>query len=190
LLSGGAVEGRLAWLDAPVARSVEALRSPLWTRGMLLVSWLGHGSVLTAWVVAAVVWLYRLRARHLIGYLVLTSAGAGLLNLLLKLSFARPRPALWSRLAAASGYSFPSGHAMASAAVYVALAMVVAASRPSARAAVAVVAGVLVVAIGVSRVYLGVHYPSDVLAGWILGVIWAVAMYPTRTSVSASGHSE
>ena len=91
-----------------------------------------------------------------------------------KAVFERDRPDSSEALASAAGFSFPSGHAMSSLAIYGALTIVAARSfdSPRARMLVAVLALALVLAIGFSRVYLGVHYASDVLAGFIAGLAW------------------
>ncbi len=98
--------------------------------------------------------------------------GAGLLNLILKLIYERPRPDLWTQLVVESSYSFPSGHAMASAAL---AGVVVAILWPTKWRSLALVIGsIYVILIGFSRIYLGVHYLSDVLAGWVVSLAWVV----------------
>ena len=102
--------------------------------------------------------------------LIANGIAAGLLNRLLKLTFARDRPALDPVIPLPESHSFPSGHAMSALAVYGAIAAVVIALAPRARAAVLAVTVPLVLAIGLSRVYLGVHWPLDVLAGFAAAV--------------------
>lgn len=99
--------------------------------------------------------------------------GSGLVNAGVKLVFARARPDLWVSIAPEHNFSFPSGHAMGS----MTLACVVVALVPPGRRRRLAAAGlaVFVVAIGWSRVHLGVHYPSDILAGWSLALAWAMA---------------
>jgi membrane-associated phospholipid phosphatase len=101
-------------------------------------------------------------------------AGGEALNMALKAAFERPRPSFSDPIATASGFSFPSGHAMVSLTVYGALAFVIVATTKSRRARVLVLAtaAALVLAIGFSRLYLGVHYVSDVLAAYGAGVAW------------------
>jgi undecaprenyl-diphosphatase len=110
--------------------------------------------------------------------LVVAAGGGGLaLNHALKTLFARQRPSVVPPLDTVHSLSFPSGHAMLSAAVYLSLAVLVArllAAR-RARAYVLAVAATLTVLIGLTRVYLGVHYPTDVLAGWVAGCVWALS---------------
>jgi membrane-associated phospholipid phosphatase len=106
--------------------------------------------------------------------LVLAGSGAGLLNLLLKDIFERTRPDLFDGPIHLTTYSFPSGHAMGSIAVYGMLAFVGARLTHShlLRYAIVLVAALIVFFIGLSRVFFGVHYPTDVLGGYIAGAIW------------------
>jgi membrane-associated phospholipid phosphatase len=101
--------------------------------------------------------------------------GSLALNLAAKAYFARTRPDLWLSLAPETTYSFPSGHAMGSATLAVALALL--AWHTPWRWPVAAAGALFVVLVGLSRVYLGVHYPSDILAGWMAATAWVVAMY-------------
>ena len=100
--------------------------------------------------------------------------GAQLLTWLLKATFERPRPSFGDPVATAGWFSFPSGHALSSIALYGALAYLLAGAVRSRRARAAGFAGValLVAAIGFSRLYLGVHYLTDVLAGYSAGLAW------------------
>lgn len=98
--------------------------------------------------------------------------GAGLLNIILKSSFMRERPDLWVQLVHETGYSFPSGHAMMSSAFAVALVIALWHSRW--RWWAVVFAGLFVLFVGASRLYLGVHYPTDILAGWLVSTAWVV----------------
>jgi undecaprenyl-diphosphatase len=105
--------------------------------------------------------------------------GVSLLNALVKISFHRARPEVVPHLAEVSNSSFPSGHAMISAATYLTIGAMLAQSQPTtrARAYLMTVAVAMTLMIGISRLYLGVHWPSDVLAGWALGAAWALAVW-------------
>lgn len=109
-------------------------------------------------------------------YLAGTVAGGMLLSTLLKLGFDRPRPDLVPHESIVYTASFPSGHSMMSAVVYLTIGALVARldCRPALRIYVIAVAVFTTLAVGVSRVYLGVHWPSDVLAGWTAGATWAL----------------
>lgn len=108
-------------------------------------------------------------------FFTLSSAGSGLLNLLAKLFFGRDRPDLWLSVAPESNYSFPSGHAMATMAVAAALVLILWPTRF--RWPVTVLGVLWVAAVGVSRLYLGVHYPSDILGGWCASLAWVGGVY-------------
>lgn len=136
---------------------------------------LGSVAVLTLFVALAVIVLWMERQRRAASWLAIASLGASVLNVLLKSVFARERPALLDSELLPGSFSFPSGHAFLSAAIYLTagalLTQVIA--KPATRAIVLAAAVLVTVLIGLSRVYLGVHYPSDVLAGWTLGLCWA-----------------
>jgi len=100
--------------------------------------------------------------------------GASVLNLILKAIFERPRPTLWERIVVEHGFSFPSGHAMASAALGVALAVALWNSRW--RWWAFTTAAAYIVIIGFTRLYLGVHYPTDIVAGWFVSIAWVMAV--------------
>jgi undecaprenyl-diphosphatase len=126
-------------------------------------------------VVLAAAWHLRRGEGH--EALVWLSLGLAILasEWLVKPLVARPRPELWPRLVAPSGYSFPSGHSLASATVFpLAGFMATRGRRWGVRACWLMAGGAIAAFIGVGRLYLGVHWPSDVLAGWLLGVTQVV----------------
>ncbi|NVO25033.1 phosphatase PAP2 family protein [Donghicola sp. B5-SW-15] len=139
---------------------------------------LGGVTVLTLMTVSVLVYLLLVRQRGSAALLAVSIAGGQALSHLAKLGFDRPRPDLVSHAVEVSTSSFPSGHSMMSAVTYLTLAVMLARAddRPSIRAFYIVVAAVLAMLVGISRVYLGVHWPSDVLAGWSLGAAWALGV--------------
>jgi undecaprenyl-diphosphatase len=128
---------------------------------------------------AAVAFLLIIRRRDEAIWLAGSVLGASILNAGLKSLVHRPRPELVPHLAVVSNASFPSGHAMISAAILLTIGAMLAETQPrrSARIFLMGVCGLLVLLIGISRVYLGVHWPTDVLAGWCLGSAWAVLVF-------------
>ena len=127
---------------------------------------------------AVAAWLaWRRDLPRLAAFVVVTVAGSALLNLLVKLAVDRARPVLDDPVAHASGMSFPSGHAQG---VIVAVSVLLLVFLPllhgAWRAAAVALAVVLVIAVGFARVTLGVHFVSDVLAGYVLGAAWVAAM--------------
>lgn len=101
--------------------------------------------------------------------------GSALLNVATKQVFARPRPDLWDSIRPESTYSFPSGHAMGS--MTLACVVVLLCWPTRWRWPAALLSVVFVALVGLSRVYLGVHYPSDIMAGWMAALAWVVAIY-------------
>jgi undecaprenyl-diphosphatase len=124
---------------------------------------------------------------------VLAATGSGFaLGALLKGAYRRPRPEVVPHLMAAYHSSFPSGHSMMSAVVYLTLGALVArlVARRSLRLYVLGVAATLTGMVGASRVYLGVHYPSDVLAGWCAGLVWASLCWLVERRLQKGGAIE
>lgn len=176
-------EKELAALDHTLTAAARAASGPGVTEAMRLISLLGSPATVVLLGLFLGLWLWRTRRLPWAAWMLeVNLIGAWLLNELLKVMFRRPRPEVL-RLAAASGYSFPSGHSMVSFALYGFLAFLLwrlsrrdnpGVSRRSLVIA-SFVAGILVFLVGWSRVYLGVHYPSDVLAGFAAGGLWATS---------------
>jgi undecaprenyl-diphosphatase len=151
---------------------------PRWLpEAMTDITALGSATVLL--LVCAAVTIYLLFSRRLRTALFVFAATTGgmILGILLKLVYARPRPQLVPHLVDVASSSFPSGHATDSAIVYLTLAALLARTvpEPASRIYIIGVAILLTLLIGVSRAYLGVHWPSDVAAGWTIGAAWALA---------------
>ncbi len=168
--------GETANFDLAVRSWIHEFASPAMTRAMTAVSTLGYKILIAELLVAIIVFLY-LRWRRAAGWLAVTMAGALALDLALKYAFHRARPQVFFG-AEPHSYSFPSGHALCSFCFYVVMAGLIAARVRSLmlRIAVGVLAAMMVIAIGVSRVYLGMHYPSDVLAGYLAAAVWVSAL--------------
>ena len=153
---------------------------PAWLPSMIRdITALGSTVVLTLWVAmaASFLWLRGLKQSMLL--LLMATIGGSVMVTLIKALVGRARPDVIGRLMVETSNSFPSGHAALSAIVYLSIAALFWPLMRRSRERVWLLAAMmlLVGAIGVSRVYLGVHWPSDVLAGWIFGSLWALAWW-------------
>jgi membrane-associated phospholipid phosphatase len=160
--------------DRAVPRLLQAALGLSALRFFSAITWLGSGVVLSAIAGAGIVLLLLRRQLLLSGAWVLAGIGGGLLNRGLKALFERERPEALAGVILPASWSFPSGHSMGSLVVYGMLAYVTVLSveRAAIRIAVICAATVLVVLIGMSRIYLGVHYFSDVIGGYAAGSVW------------------
>lgn len=149
------------------------------------VSFIGKPPTLALWVVIAAAALWW-RGRHRVAvFLIVTSLGGGIVDTLVKAAVDRPRPVVDHPVATAIGKSFPSGHAMSSTVTYGALLVALYPLLPRRIRRVATVFTVLLIlAVGTSRLFLGVHFVSDVIGGFVLGLAWlagAVAAFQIWT---------
>ena len=185
------LEGDTRQFDTFVRTAVHQLATPGLTRLMQVFSFLGSVAAVTAICLAAIcVFLYYRRNRTAV-MLAITMAGVAALDVALKLAFHRPRPVAFFG-ATPSTYSFPSGHALGSFCFYGMLAAILAARvrGRGTKFCIWMAAALLVGMIGFSRIYLGVHYPSDVIAGYWAAVVWvgAVGLFE-RTLGNENGKS-
>ena len=171
---------------------------PLWLQGAMRdITSLGSSAVLVLIVAAVIVYLLLIRKAGTALFILVAVAGGQALSSLLKAGVDRPRPDLVSHLANETSLSFPSGHAMVSAVTYLTLGSLAARFLPGRTTKIFVLclAVLTTLLVGVSRVYLGVHWPSDVLAGWCAGFAWAMlcwlaARLLQRRHAVADGDSE
>jgi membrane-associated phospholipid phosphatase len=162
-------------VDEKTLQAIHAYSSPFLDALVTACTQLG-GSVVISLVVIAVGWFLWMRGRYrTIVFLVASVGGAGLVGVVLKAVFQRDRPDLWQRVLEEANYSFPSGHAMGSLALALGLMVVFWPTRW--RWLVVVLGGVYVATIGLSRLYLGVHYPSDIVAGWVFAAAWVAFVW-------------
>jgi undecaprenyl-diphosphatase len=171
------LEGDTQQFDTFVRTAVHHLATPGLTRLMQVFSFLGSvAAVTTMCLVAICVSLYYRRTRTA-AMLAITMLGVAALNVALKFAFHRPRPVAFFG-ATPSSYSFPSGHALGSLCFYGILAAILAARvrGRGAKFCVWIAALFLIGMIGFSRIYLGVHYPSDVIAGYCAATVWVGAV--------------
>ena len=168
-------------------------RGPSWLPGTMRdLTALGSAPVLTLFVLAVAGFLAARRQYHALGLLLVATVGGILLNEFLKATFARPRPAASFHLTEVRSMSFPSGHAMESATIYLTIAALLARlvrTRVLQLYFIAV-ASFLTFVVGLSRVYLGVHYPTDVLAGWTAGLGWSLLCWAAARYLQQRGTVE
>ncbi len=164
---------RLVAFDDTIRAWFIERRSPGLTAVMTACSTLGGSAVLVTLALGIAVWLGVTRRRREALFVAGTTLGALILVPVLKNVLERARPGD-GHLVLVNSWAYPSGHSLTSTAVIGVLTTLAArrAGSRAARAAVVVAGGCLVVAVGVSRVYLGVHWPTDVLAGWLIGLLW------------------
>ncbi len=172
------MENDTAHFDAFVRAQAHALASPALTRAMQIVTLIGSPipvAILTV-IAAAIFWYQGYLPRAVA--LGIAVAGAGVLEFALKLCFQRPRPIPYFDIPAPHSYSFPSGHALGAFCFYSMLAHEInsVAGRRRLHSVIWLIAVLMVILIGFSRIYLGVHYPSDVVAGYVAGAVWLIAM--------------
>ena len=161
--------------DEQILLGAQSIASTPLDRAFLAVSAIGYGFGAIPAAIVLVVVLALKRRVHESVFAFFALGGSLLLNTLTKQLFARDRPSLWESIAPHYTYSFPSGHAMASATLAAVVVLLTWHTRwrwPMVAAALAFVA-----LVGYSRVYLGVHYPSDILAGWAAASVWTAAVY-------------
>ncbi len=166
---------------------------PKWLEEMMRdFTALGGVGVLTAATLAVVGFLLLKRKRHVAAMVAGAVSSGALLSNLLKWGFDRPRPELVPHLSVVYTQSFPSGHATLSAIVYLTLGALLARVQTERRVKVyllSIAIGATMI-VGISRVYLGVHWPTDVLAGWAIGAAWALICWAIMLWLQARGTVE
>ena len=166
---------------------------PVWVQGMARdLTSLGSITVLTLVAATVAGFLAIVRKRGAALLVVVAIGGGMMLSTVLKNVFERPRPDLVPHAVQVFTASFPSGHAMLSAVTYLTLGALLTRVQPRrrAKAYILAVAVVLTMLIGISRVYLGVHWPTDVLAGWCVGSAWAIACWAAALWLQRRGSVE
>lgn len=169
-------------LDESILLAIQKIHSPLLDRIMQSITFLGEPLPFLL-ISSGFGWqLWCNNRRQEATGLGIATVGAVGLNYLLKEVFARARPALWDYIVHAVHYSFPSGHAMISTAVYGYIGYALAKEFPQWRKPILASTVALILAIGFSRLYLGVHWPTDVLVGYAAGLLWLIVCIWVSTS--------
>jgi undecaprenyl-diphosphatase len=151
---------------------IHSFANPNLDRVMLTITRLGNPSIVTTVVLVSLGILWWRHYRQEATIFASACLGAFILNTGLKMFFTKPRPQLWTRLISETSFSFPSGHALGSLVLYGIIAYLLATRYPRSSIFIYSLAVILIAAIGISRLYLGVHWPTDIIAGYGIGFLW------------------
>lgn len=193
------IEGETNHFDKWVVQSLRRPDNPAVPIGPAWLAEIGRDATafggiaaLTFFTAAVSGFLWLDRKYRMLGFLLAATASGLLVSLLLKRLFQRPRPEVVPHLSYVYTTSFPSGHSLLSTVVYLTLGVLVASVVPRWPVKIYVVslAVLLCVMVGASRVFLGVHYPTDVLAGWTAGLTWALLCWLAARSLQRRGQLE
>jgi undecaprenyl-diphosphatase len=178
-------------VDRTLLLRVIAGRTPWLNAVMVDMTALGSATLVALFSLIALAVFVAMRAWSNALQLAASSLGSLVWTVVAKSFIERVRPQDVPRLVEASGYSYPSGHSLSSAALYLTLALLIGRYLSSHRARAAVIAGslVLIAMVGFSRVYLGVHYPSDVASGVCAGIGWALLLNAALSSIASRAPS-
>jgi undecaprenyl-diphosphatase len=182
VLASEVLEQETAGFDSAILHAMRDARGapvgPAWLqRAIIDLSTLGSTTIVSFLVVVACAFLVLSRHRRHAVLLATCAIGTAIAVGVLKAIIGRDRPDIIAALDTPGGYSFPSGHTLTASAIYPLLAFLLADLVPERGPKIFafVIAGLIAFTVGFSRVYLGVHYPTDVIAGWSLGLAWALA---------------
>lgn len=181
-------EGETGEMDEFVELAVHSLDAPWLDVVMRVFTFIGTPFFVIPAAVAVSVWAVKKRETRAAVALAVVMVMTEVLNVLLKHTFERPRPTLFQEIETLHSYSFPSGHAMAAAAIYGMMGVVIARLVPRHRLFFVVALPVVIFMIGLSRIYLGVHWPSDVLAGFAAGAFIVLAGAITLDGIPSLPH--
>ena len=178
LLADEMAEGDTTGFDAFIRNGVNSFATPLLTPVMIFFSFVGDWPFLTFLGIAIFLFLLYIKWKREAVIFLITNIGELILNLTLKSVYQRPRPEAFFGYELPPSYSFPSGHALGSFCFFGILAWILAENVESTRSKwiIYIAAALLVLAIGLSRIYLGVHYPSDIVAGYLVASFWTLTV--------------
>lgn len=173
-LTDEVLEGDSVQFDEATRAAVHQLASPVMTAIMRGLSLVGSTVVLAIGTIIVVIWFAKQKWGREAKLFTATMIGGSLLNVTLKLTFKRARPTPFFDLTPPETYSFPSGHSLASACFFGALAAILSTriEKKRRRMFVWIACSIMFLSIGFSRIYLGVHHTTDVIAGFVAALIW------------------
>jgi undecaprenyl-diphosphatase len=186
------IEGDVSAVDRAILLTVTRTRTPWLTIAAIDVTALGSITLVVLFSTFTLVVLIALRDRLGALQLLAASAGAGMLTLLTKNVIERIRPEEAQQLIVVSGFSYPSGHSVSTSALYLTIAIIAGRyiQHSGARVAIFLAVSAVVILVGSSRIYLGVHYATDVVSGISLGAAWALVLAGFFTPLGHRGSSE
>lgn len=169
-LAGEVVEKEQISFDIVILETIHTQANATWDALFFTVTTAGDVASIIVMTLVLLAYLYYRKRQRDIVILVASVGGAAVANIILKLLFQRARPSLWHSSVVETSFSFPSGHAMLSSALI--FSVIVIAWKTRYRWVVVVGGALFVLLVGVSRLYFGVHYPSDIIAGWSVSMVW------------------
>jgi membrane-associated phospholipid phosphatase len=159
---------------------IHQFANPQFDRVMLFFTALGDPPTVVTIFIITIAWLGIKKRYSDVFRFTVVCIGGVLINQEMKLFFGKLRPELWQRLITETSFSFPSGHAVGSMVVYGFLAYILAKEFQKIKRYIYICASILIVTIGLSRLYLGVHYPTDIIAGYGIGFLWLTTCLKIR----------
>ncbi len=174
-IAGELIEKEPFPFDVPILEALHSIANPFFDALFITMTTVGGVlGVITISIGIAYLFFNRRRYTDLLFYLA-SVGGATITNAILKAAFHRDRPSLWNQVLVEHSFSFPSGHAMASAAIATCFTLMY--WHTPKRWLVLTLGIIGVVLISTSRLYFGVHYPSDIIAGWSVSIVWVLVVY-------------
>lgn len=171
-LSEGVLEREAFAFDKSILLHIHQLANPALDTLMISITRIGDPRTVVPLTIAIFGFLCWKRDRLEANFFALNALGGAVLSYVLKLAFSKPRPELWPHLISEKTFSYPSGHALGSMVLYGFLSYLLASLYPPHAKAFYWIATALIIAIGFSRLYLGVHWPTDIIAGYGIGFLW------------------
>jgi len=171
-LSDNVLEREAFAFDKSILLWIHQFTNPVLDRVVLGITQMGNPKVVVPITLTVFVWLWWRKHRLEAKFFALDAFGGAVLSAGLKLAFSKPRPQLWPQLITETTYSYPSGHALGSMVLYGFLAYLLSSFFPTYLRPIYAGAIALIIAIGLSRLYLGVHWPTDIIGGYVIGFLW------------------
>lgn len=185
-IAGEIVERDPIGIEGTILQWIHAQAIPVLDTIFLFFTTIGNVEYILPITLVLIAYLLYTKQRLYALIVLFGMGGAAAANIILKLLFHRDRPTFWQSLITETGYSFPSGHAMLSAALILCIIAIV--WRTKYRWLAIIVGAVVVIMIGLSRLYLGVHYPTDIIAGWSASAVWVAIVVVLSKGVSYEFH--